>query len=113
MASPLVVAGPAAAQYGPPDDAPNDDILDAFYAEREGPREFTFRWTIDAGIGDDVLVCTLDVDSDAVVEHSLENRNDDRSIRHLYEEPGTYHATLVIRSRDGGSDSKAVCVEAH
>lgn len=103
LAGLTLASGAALAQYGGPDD---DRIVDAqrvpvhLEVETDG-EQATFRWRVDA---EDVeVVCTLDVDSDRVLEESIEDCEERTSLSYTYDEAGTYVAKLLARTHDGRS----------
>jgi len=113
----LIAFGPPASRaqdgpYDPVEPGAEDSIIATFEAERTGPSEFLFRWTMEEDDRDEVLVCQLNFDGDEVVEASIENCADDRSASFTYDEPGGYRAVLTARSRDGGADTAHVRVTA-
>ncbi|GAB5540807.1 MAG: PKD domain-containing protein [Sandaracinaceae bacterium] len=96
-------AGPALAQTPPPPGQLRVDLE----ATVESDDDAVFRWTLDPA---EEATCTLDADGDGIFEHSVEDCDANRSLRHSYDEEGTYHAILVARTHDGRSGQATVTV---
>ena len=111
----FTAAPPGLAQRGPydrPDPKPEDRIIASFSAEVESRamRRVRFRWTIEASQANDDITCTIDADDDAILEESVENCEDTKDVVFTYDEPGTYRAVLLARSRSGGADRAVTTV---
>ena len=98
--------------YDLPDPKPEDRIIQSFSAELEDRtmRRVRFRWTIEPSQADDEITCTINADDDAILEESVENCQETKDLRFTYDEPGTYRAVLLARSRSGGSDRAVTTV---
>lgn len=113
----FAVAAPAAlvAQRDPydlPEPKPQDRIIATFTAEvvNRGARQVRFRWTLQEDDQDQDITCTLDAESDAILEESIEDCEETSEVLHSYEDRGTYRAVLIARSRAGGSDRAVTTV---
>ena len=92
--------------YDLPDPKPQDRIIASFTAEVESRtnRQVRFRWAIQEDDRDDHIACTLDKDSDDLVESSIDDCVQTEDLLVSYEQSGTFRAVLVARNRAGGSD---------
>ncbi|MEQ9080882.1 MAG: PKD domain-containing protein [Sandaracinaceae bacterium] len=98
-----LLAGSALAQTPPPP----GHLRVQLEATVESDDDAVFRWTLDPA---EEATCTLDADGDGIFEHSVEDCDANRSLRHSYDEEGTYHAILVARTHDGRSGQATVTV---
>ncbi|HEB92242.1 MAG TPA: hypothetical protein ENI94_02000, partial [Gammaproteobacteria bacterium] len=69
----------------------------------------TFRWDV-SDVNGDTLTCTLDVDGDSTVDHTISDCANTTSQAHTYTAAGSHSAKLTVSDGNGGTADRTVTV---